>query len=151
MKKKVTIVDYGLGNIVSAQQSFLNVVQKNNLKADVIISDKPEDIFSSTHIVIPGQGAFESCIKGLRNISGMINALEETVLKKKIPFLGICVGMQLLAEKGFENGIHEGLGWIDGQIKLLPGDNLKLPHMGWNLAIPTNSKYNNLKLDSSFS
>ena len=116
MKKKVTIVDYGLGNIVSAQQSFLNVVQKNNLKADVIISDKPEDIFSSTHIVLPGQGAFESCIKGLRNISGMINALEETVLKKKIPFLGICVGMQLLAEKGFENGIHEGLGWIKGSI-----------------------------------
>tara|TARA_B100000427_G_scaffold32808_1_gene23944 strand:- start:7658 stop:8293 length:636 start_codon:yes stop_codon:yes gene_type:complete len=132
MKKKVTIVDYGLGNIVSAQQSFLNVVQKNNLKADVIISDKPEDIFSSTHIVLPGQGAFESCIKGLRNISGMINALEETVLKKKIPFLGICVGMQLLAEKGFENGIHEGLGWIKGSITKLKSKDLKLPHMGWN-------------------
>ncbi len=132
MKKKVTIVDYGLGNIVSAQQSFLNVVQKNNLKADVIISDKPEDIFSSTHIVLPGQGAFESCIKGLRNINGMINALEETVLKKKIPFLGICVGMQLLAEKGFENGIHEGLGWIKGSITKLKSKDLKLPHMGWN-------------------
>ena len=132
MKKKVTIVDYGLGNIVSAQQSFLNVVQKNNLKADVIISDKPEDIFSSTHIVLPGQGAFESCIKGLRNINGMINALEETVLKKKIPFLGICVGMQLLAEKGFENGIHEGLGWIKGSIIKLKSKELKLPHMGWN-------------------
>jgi len=121
-----------LGNIVSAQQSFLNVVQKNNLKADVIISDKPEDIFSSTHIVLPGQGAFESCIKGLRNINGMINALEETVLKKKIPFLGICVGMQLLAEKGFENGIHEGLGWIKGSITKLKSKDLKLPHMGWN-------------------
>ena len=132
MKKKIAIVDYGLGNIVSAQQSFLNVVQKNNLKADVIISDKPEDIFSSTHIVLPGQGAFESCIKGLRNISGMINALEETVLKKKIPFLGICVGMQLLAEKGFENGIHEGLGWIKGSITKLKSKDLKLPHMGWN-------------------
>ena len=132
MKKKIIIVDYGLGNIVSAQQSFLKVVDDNNLEAEVIISNKPREIYSSSHIVLPGQGAFESCMGGLKNISGMIEALEECVLNKKIPFLGICIGMQLLADKGYEKGIHQGLGWIKGSIKKLEIKNVKLPHMGWN-------------------
>ena len=132
MKKKVSIIDYGLGNIVSAQQSFLKAAHDNNFEAEVIISNEPKEISTSSHIVLPGQGAFETCMSGLKNISGMIDVLESCVLNNKIPFLGICVGMQLLAEDGYENGVHKGLGWIKGSIKKLNARNLKLPHMGWN-------------------
>ena len=132
MKKKITIVDYGLGNILSAQQSFVKVINDNNINAEVIISDSPLDILNSSHIVLPGQGAFKSCISGLKSIDGMIRALEKFAIKEKKPFLGICVGMQLLATESEENGIHEGLNWIPGKIKKLPSKNLKMPHMGWN-------------------
>jgi glutamine amidotransferase len=142
--KKITIVDYGSGNVLSAQKSFVKITKDNNIEADVLISKNLHDVKSSTHIVLPGQGAFSTCMNGLKKTDGLIDELSEFALIKKKPFLGICVGMQMLANISEENGDHEGLGWIDGQIKLLPGDNLKLPHMGWNLAIPTNSKYNNL-------
>ncbi len=142
--KKITIVDYGSGNVLSAQKSFIKIAKDYNIEVDVLISKKLNDIKNSTHIVLPGQGAFSTCMNGLKKTDGLIDELSEFALIKKKPFLGICVGMQMLAKKSEENGDHEGLGWIDGQIKLLPGDNLKLPHMGWNLVIPTNSKYNNL-------
>ena len=142
--KKITIVDYGSGNVLSAQKSFVKIAKDNNIEVDVLISKKLNDVKNSTHIVLPGQGAFSTCMNGLKKTDGLIDELSEFALIKKKPFLGICVGMQMLAKKSEENGDHEGLGWIDGQIKLLPGDNLKLPHMGWNLVIPTNSKYNNL-------
>ena len=142
--KKITIVDYGSGNVLSAQKSFIKIAKDNNIEVDVLISKKLNDVKNSTHIVLPGQGAFSTCMNGLKKTDGLIDELSEFALIKKKPFLGICVGMQMLAKKSEENGDHEGLGWIDGQIKLLPGDNLKLPHMGWNLVIPTNSKYNNL-------
>ena len=142
--KKITIVDYGSGNVLSAQKSFIKIAKNNNIDVDVLISKKLNDVKNSTHIVLPGQGAFSTCMNGLKKTDGLIDELSEFALIKKKPFLGICVGMQMLANMSEENGVHEGLGWIDGQIKLLPGNNLKLPHMGWNLAIPTNSKYNNL-------
>ncbi len=142
--KKITIVDYGSGNVLSAQKSFIKLAKDNNIEVDVLISKKLNDVKNSTHIVLPGQGAFSTCMNGLKKTDGLIDELSEFALIKKKPFLGICVGMQMLAKMSEENGDHEGLGWIDGQIKLLPGDNLKLPHMGWNLATPTNSKYNNL-------
>jgi len=142
--KKITIVDYGSGNVLSAQKSFIKIAKDNNIEVDVLISKKLNDIKNSTHIVLPGQGAFSTCMNGLKKTDGLIDELSEFALIKKKPFLGICVGMQMLAKKSEENGDHDGLGWIDGQIKLLPGDNLKLPHMGWNLVKPTNSKYNNL-------
>ena len=142
--KKITIVDYGSGNVVSAQKSFVKIAKDNNIEVDVLISKKLNDVKNSTHIVLPGQGAFSTCMNGLKKTDGLIDELSEFALIKKKPFLGICVGMQMLARMSEENGDHEGLGWIDGQIKLLPGDNLKLPHMGWNLVNPTNSKYNNL-------
>jgi len=140
MKKKITIVDYGLGNIVSAKQSFLKVVAEKNFEAEVVISRNPRDIKESSHIILPGQGAFESCMNGLKKIPGMIDALEESVIKNKKPFLGICVGMQLLAEKSYENGQHLGLGWIKGSIKKLEVKNLKLPHMGWNSVVIVNQQ-----------
>jgi glutamine amidotransferase len=132
MKKQVVIVDYGLGNIVSAQQSFLKVAYENSMEISIKISKNPNEVMGAPYIVLPGQGAFKSCMTGLKEIPGMIDALEESVLKKKIPFLGICVGMQLLANTGYENGEHKGLGWIEGKIKKLEVKNLKLPHMGWN-------------------
>ena len=125
MNKNVAIIDYGLGNIFSAQQSFLKVANENNLKANVIITNKPADITESTHIVLPGQGAFESCMKGLSSIPRMIDELTKSVIINKTPFLGICVGMQLLANISYENGEHKGLGWIEGQIKKLSVNNLK--------------------------
>ena len=130
--KKVIVVDYGLGNIRSAEQSLKRVVKENNQSAEVYVVNNAKDLRLATHIVLPGQGAFASCMRGLKNIPGMIDELSENVLIKKKPFLGICVGMQLLANTGYENGSHFGLGWIDGQIKRIPQKNLKLPHMGWN-------------------
>ena len=132
MKKIITIVDYGLGNILSAKQSFIKVIKNKNIDVEVKISNKPSDLVNSSHIVLPGQGAFKSCIDGLKNISGMIDCLNENVCIKQKPFLGICVGMQLLASESEENGKHKGLNWIKGYIKKLPSRNLKMPHMGWN-------------------
>ena len=132
MKKNITIIDYGSGNILSAKQSFARVINKENIDADVCISGNPDIIKNSTHIVLPGQGAFETCINGLKQIPGMIDELNNFVVVKKKPFFGICVGMQLLANNSLENGDHRGLGWIDGTIEKLPNENLKMPHMGWN-------------------
>ena len=126
MKKNITIVDYGSGNILSAKQSFARVINKENIDADVCISGNLETIKNSTHIVLPGQGAFETCINGLKQIPGMIDELNNFVVVKKKPFFGICVGMQLLANNSLENGDHKGLGWIDGTIEKLPSENLKI-------------------------
>ena len=132
MKKNITIIDYGSGNILSAQQSFARIIEINNLDANVKISGNPEEIKTSSHVVLPGQGAFETCIKGLKNIPGMLEELNNYVIKEKKPFFGICVGMQLFADNSMENGNHKGLGWISGTIKKLPSEQLKMPHMGWN-------------------
>ena len=132
MKKSITIIDYGSGNILSAKQSFAKVIKTNDYDAEVHISGNPEVIKKSTHIVLPGQGAFKTCAMGLRNIPGMIEAINEFAIEKKKPFFGICVGMQLLADNSEENGNHNGLGWISGTIKKLPSNKLKMPHMGWN-------------------
>ena len=132
MKKNITIVDYGSGNILSAKQSFAKVIKTNNYDAEVNISGNPEVIKKSTHIILPGQGAFKTCISGLRSIPGMLDAINEFAIENKKPFFGICVGMQLLADNSEENGNHQGLGWISGTIKKLPSKKLKMPHMGWN-------------------
>ena len=127
--------------LIAEYSPFLLDIEFNALQKDKKFLN---DVKNSTHIVLPGQGAFSTCMNGLKKTDGLIDELCEFALIKKKPFLGICVGMQMLANISEENGDHEGLGWIDCQIKILPGDNLKLPHMGWNLAIPTNSKYKNL-------
>ena len=130
--KKIVVVDYGLGNIRSAEQSLKKVIDDNSLNAQAYIIDSVKDLSVATHIILPGQGAFNSCMRGLKNISGLVDELSENVLVKKKPFLGICVGMQLLADVGYEDGTHSGLGWIEGKIKKMPDYKQKLPHMGWN-------------------
>ena len=149
MKKEITIVDYGLGNILSAEQSFIRVIKENKINADVKISNLPSDITNSTHVVLPGQGAFKSCINGLTSISGMVEALNKFALIQKKPFLGICVGMQLLATDSEENGKHKGLNWIPGHIKKLPKKNLKMPHMGWNEVIPKKTLEKNFYIEEN--
>jgi|TARA_B110000438_G_C15657556_1_gene582352 glutamine amidotransferase len=145
--KKIVIVDYGLGNIVSAQQSFVRASLDNKISSKVIISNNPGDIEEATHVVLPGQGAFKSCMDGLKKINGMISSLEKSIMKNKKPFLGICVGMQLLADSGLENGTHKGLGWIEGTIKKLEVNKLKLPHMGWN-TIKNSNQETKIKFDN---
>lgn len=145
-KSSVVIIDYGSGNLRSAEKAFEQVVCDQGLDYEIKVSSRPEDLKKATRIVLPGQGAFADCMNGLTSIKGMREALEDVVLKKGRPFLGICVGMQLMATRGLEHGIHAGLNWISGEVvPLQPGDeNLKIPHMGWNeLLIPSPSAQDN--------
>ena len=143
--KKITIIDYGSGNVLSAQKSFVKIANENNITSKVIISNNVNEIKDSTHIVLPGQGAFSTCMTGLKNIKGLIDELYNHAINKKKPFLGICVGMQMLANKSEEKGLHQGLGWIEGKIKKLPDTNLKMPHMGWNIVKPITNNNNLIK------
>lgn len=129
----VAIVDYGSGNLRSAAKAFEHEAGGRK----VLVTGTPEDLARADHIVLPGVGAFGDCARGLRALPGMIEALQENVVQKAKPFLGICVGMQLMATRGLEHGLHEGLGWIDGEVVPIEpggGENhgLKVPHMGWN-------------------
>ncbi|MDC0058143.1 imidazole glycerol phosphate synthase subunit HisH, partial [Pelagibacteraceae bacterium] len=148
MKKKITIVDYGSGNLLSAKQSFFKVANLNNINAEIQISSDPKALEGSTHVVLPGQGAFKTCMKGIQKIPGMYEQLNDFVKIKKRPFFGICVGMQLLADISEENGIHKGFGWIKGKIKKLPSMGIKMPHMGWN-GIKIVNKNNLIKAEES--
>lgn len=139
-KDTIVIIDYGSGNLRSAAKAFEKVCADEGLAYTVKVSARAEDIKKATRIVLPGQGAFGDCMAGLTAIKGMREALEENVIKKAKPFLGICVGMQLMASRGLEHGIHAGLNWISGEVvPIHPHDkNLKIPHMGWNeLTIPS--------------
>lgn len=133
-KDSIVIIDYGSGNLRSAAKAFERVIADEGLNISVAVSSDPAALNKASRIVLPGQGAFGDCMNGLRKIPGMIETLEENVLKKAKPFLGICVGMQLMATRGLEHGVHEGLGWIPGEVApLKPSDkSLKIPHMGWN-------------------
>lgn len=133
-KENLIIIDYGSGNLHSAMKSFERVISNDHPDVRVEISDKPEEVAKADRIVLPGQGAFRDCMENLKNTDGMIEAMEEAVLKNGTPFLGICVGMQLLATHGMEHGKTAGLNWIEGGvIPIEPKDpSLKVPHMGWN-------------------
>ncbi len=134
----VAVVDYGAGNIRSVARALEWVVEAAGLHLAVHTTAEPEEVARATRIVLPGQGAFKSCMDALPGIDGMLEALERRVRKEGAPFLGICVGMQLLADRGLEHGEHAGLGWIPGEVRPLearPG--LKVPHMGWNTVTPT--------------
>ncbi len=128
---KVTIVDYSSGNISSVINSF-NEVAKNNAKIEV--TSDLNKIKTSDKIVLPGQGSFKSCIDALNKISGLNDALNEFVIKNKKPLLGICVGLQMFADVGYEETETKGLGWISGKVSKIDNQKgkYKLPHIGWN-------------------
>lgn len=130
---KTVIIDYGSGNLRSAEKSTVRAAQ--DLEMDVFVSSLPDDVKTADRIILPGVGAFADCMDGLGSLDGMREALEEAVIKSGKPFLGICVGMQLLADVGVEHGSTKGLGWIKGTVEKLSVKNdqfLKVPHMGWN-------------------
>ncbi len=130
---KAVIIDYGSGNLHSAKKAFVKAMSEVHAQGSVLVSNNPKDLDTATHIILPGVGAFADCMSGLKAVSGMIEKLEEQVLKNKKPFLGICVGMQMLAEKGFEDGEHKGLGWLKGSVRKIPAkQSLRIPQMGWN-------------------
>jgi len=130
----VALIDYGSGNLRSAEKALARAAQERATQDEIVVTADPTTIARAERIVLPGVGAFADCMHGLSAIPGMIDALSETVLKRGMPFLGICVGMQLLATVGREFGDHPGLGWIEGEVvKLSPSDpGLKIPQIGWN-------------------
>lgn len=153
----ILIIDYGSGNLHSVAKSFQRMAEP--LGQTVEVSSDPDRVRQASHIVLPGVGAFSDCIAGLKAVDGMIEALEEAVLQQQRPFFGICVGMQMMLERGLEHGEHAGLGWIKGEVVPITveeggqeadplvaegvrpiaearrpeqGRPLKIPHMGWN-------------------
>ena len=130
----VAVIDYGSGNLHSAAKAFERAARESGSPLAVKVTSSPEDVRAAERIVLPGVGAFADCKQGLVAIPGMIEALEESVRARGKPFLGICVGLQLMAERGLEHGLTPGLGWIEGEVKAIsPRDSsLKIPHMGWN-------------------
>lgn len=131
---KVAIIDYGSGNLHSAQKAFERSANESGLTASISLTSDPDLIRKADRIVLPGVGAFADCQAGLTKIGGLIEVLNESVIQKGTPFLGICVGMQLLASRGLEHVTTAGLDWIKGDVQRIePNDQaLKIPHMGWN-------------------
>ena len=129
----ITVIDYGSGNLKSAAKALELAANNVNVSSKIVVTSDPKIIKQSDKIVLPGQGSFRDCYLGIKKIPGLDETLNEFVLEKKKPILGICVGMQLMAGTGHENGSHQGFGWIDGEVvPLAPTNGLKVPHMGWN-------------------
>jgi glutamine amidotransferase len=130
----VAIVDYGSGNLHSAAKAFERAARETGHDQPIVVTSDPDQIARADRVVLPGVGAFADCRRGLDAIDGMVDALNERVRNGGRPFLGICVGMQLMAERGREYVVTEGLGWIRGDVDRITPDNpgLKIPHMGWN-------------------
>ena len=128
------IVDYGSGNLHSAAKAFERAAREHALNGAIVVTSDPDAVARADRIVLPGVGAFADCRRGLDAVPGMVDALNEQVGKRGKPFFGICVGMQLMAERGHEKEVVEGLGWIAGEVdRIHPSDrSLKIPHMGWN-------------------
>ena len=129
---RTALIDYGSGNIASAAKALARAAGETN--REISVTADPDRVRQADRIVLPGVGAFADCMRGLRAVPGLVEALNESVIQKGKPFLGICVGMQLMARDGREFGMHKGLGWIDGEVvAMTPADPaLKIPHMGWN-------------------
>jgi len=130
---KICILDYGIGNIFSLK----NILKKNDI--NFTYSRKKKDILNATHLILPGVGSFDVAIKKLSE-SIPINFLNNEVLKKKKPILGICVGMQIMAKNGYENALTSGLGWIEGSVKIIDSKKLPLPQVGWNNLLHSRKK-----------
>jgi glutamine amidotransferase len=134
----VAIVDYGSGNLRSAAKAFERAARECGVDDRVLVTADPREVAGADRIVLPGVGAFADCRAGLHGVPGMVDTLQREVIERAKPFLGICVGMQLMATRGVEYGIHAGLDWIAGDVVRIESggasgtDHLKIPHMGWN-------------------
>jgi len=130
----VAIVDYGSGNLHSAAKAFERAARESGHDQPILVTNDPGEVAKADRVVLPGVGAFADCRRGLDDVPGMVGALNESVLRRARPFFGICVGMQLMAERGREYQVTPGLGWIAGEVdRIAPKDAaLKIPHMGWN-------------------
>ena len=130
----VAIIDYGSGNLHSARKAFERAAREAGLSREVRVTARPEEVLGADHVVLPGVGAFADCRRGLDGVSGMVEALDEAVRQKGKPFLGICVGAQLMATRGLEHEVVAGLNWIAGDVAPIKPryPALKIPHMGWN-------------------
>jgi glutamine amidotransferase len=130
----VAVIDYGSGNLHSAAKALERAARESGGNQSIVVTNDPDAVRRAERVVLPGVGAFADCKRGLDAVPGMIEAMTEAVVKNGKPFFGICVGMQLLAERGRENAVTEGLGWVKGEVdKIAPTDKaLKIPHMGWN-------------------
>ena len=135
MSQRIAIIDYGSGNLRSVEKAVDRAAREAGVAALTLVTDDPDEICKADRLLLPGVGAFGACMAGLSARPGVLEAMEHVTLVEQRPFLGICVGMQLLAELGLEFGTHQGLGWIQGTVKpLSPADpSLRLPHMGWNV------------------
>ncbi|HVZ07681.1 imidazole glycerol phosphate synthase subunit HisH [Rhodopila sp.] len=128
---RIAVVDYGSGNLASASRALALAADRAGLPAEVLVTAEPEVVANAQRIVLPGQGAFADCAAGLAAVPGMRDVIERATARGT-PFLGICVGMQLMAERGLEHGVTPGFGWIKGDIAEMEARGLRLPQMGWN-------------------
>ena len=128
---KIAVVDYGSGNLASASRALTLAAERAGLTAQVVVTAEPDVVAAADRIVLPGQGAFADCAQGLAKVSGMRQALESAT-EAGAPFLGICVGMQLMAQRGLEHAITPGFGWLRGDVAEMAAPGLRLPQMGWN-------------------
>jgi glutamine amidotransferase len=127
----VAVIDYQSGNLASAARGLQLAAEQRGIAADVRITSDPDVVAKADRIVLPGQGAFADCAQGLASVDGLEQAMFARV-DAGAPFLGICVGMQLMAERGLEHGVTQGFGWVRGEIAKMEVGNARLPHMGWN-------------------
>lgn len=139
--RRVVIIDYGSGNLRSAAKAFERAAAITG--HEVQVSNSPAALEKASHIVLPGVGAFADCMQGLTSVPGLRAALDVQVHKQHKPFLGICVGMQLLFDTGYEHGTHQGLGWMGGEVVRIDNHDhqLKIPHMGWNDLVYTDASH----------
>jgi glutamine amidotransferase len=129
---RVAVVDCGSGNLASVERALVLASSRTGIAADIVVTDRPEDVMAADRIVLPGQGAFAACARGLAAVPGLNEAIVATT-GEGTPFLGICVGMQLMARRGLEHEVTPGFGWLEGDIApMAPEGDLRLPQMGWN-------------------